>query len=92
VDPVPDPQLVRKSGSAGNQTRDLWIFSQELCPLDHRYGPYDIRVANYSILYVQPIVAFKFYYTNDQWRLVAKISGGAATKIVYLFHKLGDGC
>jgi hypothetical protein len=29
VDPVPDPQLVRKSGSAGNRTRDLW-------PLDHR--------------------------------------------------------
>jgi hypothetical protein len=25
VDPVPDPLLLRKSGSAGNQTRDLWI-------------------------------------------------------------------
>jgi hypothetical protein len=29
VDPVPDP-LLRKSGSAGNGTRDLWICSQEL--------------------------------------------------------------
>jgi hypothetical protein len=29
VDPVPDPQLLRKSGSAGNRTRDLWICSQE---------------------------------------------------------------
>jgi hypothetical protein len=36
VDPVPDPLLLRKSGSAGNRTLDLWIWSQELWPLDHR--------------------------------------------------------
>jgi hypothetical protein len=36
VDPVPDPLLLRKSGSAGNQTRELWICSQEVGPLDHR--------------------------------------------------------
>jgi hypothetical protein len=30
VDPVPDPLLLRKSGSAGNRTRDLWICSLEL--------------------------------------------------------------
>jgi hypothetical protein len=30
VDPVPDPLLLRQSGSAGNRTWDLWIFSQEL--------------------------------------------------------------
>jgi hypothetical protein len=28
--------LLRKSGSAGNHTRDLWIGSQELSPLDRR--------------------------------------------------------
>jgi hypothetical protein len=33
VDPVPDPLLLRKSGSAGNGTRDPWICSQELWPL-----------------------------------------------------------
>jgi hypothetical protein len=38
VDPVPDPLLLRKSGSAWNLTRDLWICSQELWPLDHRGG------------------------------------------------------
>jgi hypothetical protein len=27
VGPVPDPLLLRKSGSAGNQTRDLWTAS-----------------------------------------------------------------
>ena len=37
VDPVPDP-LLRKSGSAGNRTRDLCICSQKLWPLDHRGG------------------------------------------------------
>jgi hypothetical protein len=35
VDPVPDPLLLRKTGSAGNRPRDLWICSQELWPLDH---------------------------------------------------------
>ena len=38
VDPVPDPLLLRKSGSAGNRTRDLYICSQKLWPLDHRGG------------------------------------------------------
>jgi hypothetical protein len=30
VDPVSDPLLLRKSGGAGNRTRDLWICSQKL--------------------------------------------------------------
>jgi hypothetical protein len=30
LDSVPDPLLLRKSGSAGNRTRDPWICSQEL--------------------------------------------------------------
>ena len=38
MDPVPDPLLLRKSGSAGNRTRDLCICSQKLWPLDHRGG------------------------------------------------------
>jgi hypothetical protein len=36
VDPVPDPLLLRKSGSAGNRTRDLWVSSQELTTRLHR--------------------------------------------------------
>jgi hypothetical protein len=36
VDPVPDILLRRKCGSAGNRTRDLWVCSQGLWPLDHR--------------------------------------------------------
>jgi hypothetical protein len=38
VDPIPDPLLIRKSRSAGNRTRELWICSQELWRLDHRGG------------------------------------------------------
>jgi hypothetical protein len=37
-DPVPDPLRLRKSGRAGNQTRDLWICSQKLWSVDHRGG------------------------------------------------------
>jgi hypothetical protein len=35
VDTVPYPLLFRKSGSAGNRTRDVWVSSQELWALDH---------------------------------------------------------
>ena len=41
VDPVPDPRLLRKSGSAGDRTRNLCICSQKLWPLDHRGGHTD---------------------------------------------------
>jgi hypothetical protein len=37
-DPIPNPLLLRKSGRAGNRTRDLWISSQEVWPLVHRSG------------------------------------------------------
>jgi hypothetical protein len=36
VDPVPDPLILRKSGSPGNRSQDFWICSQKLWPLDHR--------------------------------------------------------
>ena len=36
--PVPDPLLLRKTGSAGNRTRDLCICRQKRWPLDHRGG------------------------------------------------------
>jgi hypothetical protein len=38
VDPVPDPLLLGKSGIVQNRTRDPWICSKELWPLDHRGG------------------------------------------------------
>jgi hypothetical protein len=37
VNPVAD-LLLWKSGSVRNRTRDLWVCSQELWPLDHRAG------------------------------------------------------
>jgi len=48
VDPVPDPLLLRKSGSAGDRTRDLCICSQKLWPLDHRGG--QSNITGYIIL------------------------------------------
>jgi hypothetical protein len=38
VDPDSDPLPLRKSGSADNRTRDLWICTRDLWPLDHRGG------------------------------------------------------
>jgi hypothetical protein len=48
VDPLPEPLVLRKSGSTGNQTRDLWICRQELWPLDFRGGPFQLTVQPYS--------------------------------------------
>jgi hypothetical protein len=42
VDPVPGPLRLKKSGSPGNRTQDLWICSQKLWPLDHRGGPHSV--------------------------------------------------
>jgi hypothetical protein len=36
MDPVPDPLFRRKFDDVGNRTRDLWVSSQELWPLDYR--------------------------------------------------------
>jgi hypothetical protein len=50
VDTVPDPLLLRKSGSTGNRTRVLWVCSQEVWPLDHRGAPsytQDIKIYRY---------------------------------------------
>jgi hypothetical protein len=38
VYPVTESLFLRKSVSVGNRTRDLWICSQELWPIDHRDG------------------------------------------------------
>jgi hypothetical protein len=43
VEPVPDPLLLRKSGSAGNRIRDLWVSSQKLWLLDHRGGQWKLQ-------------------------------------------------
>jgi hypothetical protein len=61
VDPVPDPLLLRKFGSAGNRTRDIWISSQELWPLDHRGGPLYIVTS-------QPIVGLRRDRVIGKWR------------------------
>jgi hypothetical protein len=47
VDPVPDPLLLRKSDSAGNRARNLWICSQELWSLDHRGGSTNLIYSPY---------------------------------------------
>jgi hypothetical protein len=53
VDSVPDPLLCFVV--SGNRTRDPWICSQELWPLDHRGGPswpsYAIKTLDFSIAY-----------------------------------------
>jgi hypothetical protein len=50
VNPVPDPLLLRKSGRAENRTRDLWICSQKLWPLDHRGGLFRYTAVRISTL------------------------------------------
>jgi hypothetical protein len=53
LDPVPDPIILRKSGSARNRTRDLWMCWQELWPLDHMS-----RTCSRSVKYTTTEVLF----------------------------------
>jgi hypothetical protein len=53
VDPGPHPLLLRKSGSAGNRTRELWVCSQEIWPLDHR----SILIRQCLMVYVRSYMA-----------------------------------
>jgi hypothetical protein len=72
MDPVPDPLLLRKSGSAGNRTRDLCVFSQELWPLDHRDGKYThlysfmtVSASNawfYNLILIRDLNVFEFWF------------------------------
>jgi hypothetical protein len=58
VDPVPDPLFLRKSGSPGNRTQDIWICSQKLWPLDHRGGPLPG-----TLIYITSSGLQKYYYS-----------------------------
>jgi hypothetical protein len=65
VDPVPDPLLLRKSGSTGNPIRDLCICSQELWPLDHRGGCINTQHSTEKVLkFLQELTA---YWINFNW-------------------------
>jgi hypothetical protein len=68
VDPLP----LRKHGRAENRTRDLWICSQKLWPLDHRGG----YKSNASVTYyLFDIYVYKMCMClHILWCLVAHVS------------------
>jgi hypothetical protein len=70
VDPVPNPLLLRKSGSAGNGTKALWICSQELWP---RYSDAEIVSFEYSKIDVNFIHALSLILSN-KWNFQLFIS------------------
>jgi hypothetical protein len=68
VDPVPDPLLLRKSGSAWNRTRNLWVSSQELWPLDHRTtGAVRYEIYICRNIYSSGLVMIKYYFSWLMW-------------------------
>ena len=59
MDPVPDPLLLRKSGSAGDRTRDLCICSQKLfCEVSKIFWAYAI--------YTKPVKTWKPLTKSEQ--------------------------
>jgi hypothetical protein len=77
VDPVPDPLLLKKSGSAGNRTRDLMICSQELTfycyeiPVLRGYASkinVQMSFSNYELLFGYCVsVPVKYVVTSRKW-------------------------
>jgi hypothetical protein len=56
VDPVPDPLLLRKSGSAGDRTQDLWICSQRRSFSYQKVFKYISRSQSYKSCFVADII------------------------------------
>jgi hypothetical protein len=55
-----DTLLSAKVGSAKNRTRDLWVCSQEVWPLDHRGGLHiDIEHSKISLSYTESSFSWK---------------------------------
>jgi hypothetical protein len=69
VDQIADRLFLRKSGSARNRTRDIWICSQELCPLDHRGGPSN---RNHTLNYFSRML---LKFNNRLYGLVVRVPG-----------------
>jgi hypothetical protein len=66
VDPVPDPLLLRNSGSADNRTRDLCDCSRKLWPLDHRGGHHQGEGVQYYILKIEVEIASETFILGFQ--------------------------
>jgi len=94
VDPVPDPLLLRKSGSAGDRTRDLCICSQKLWPLDHRGGLPTTYICYKSILVQHTIFLYSWQWpvdqqhTQNEFLLFHLNSGYANASQCYVKHTL----
>jgi hypothetical protein len=50
VDPVPDPLILRKSGSTGNRTRTSGLAARNSWPPDHRGGRKETTHKNLQML------------------------------------------
>jgi hypothetical protein len=86
VGPVPDPLLLRKSGSTRNRIRDVWICSQEVWPLDHRGGPYFLIKSIYLKLYITDIwicVTWLVTYWNPRTRHCSNETNIVKLKLYY---------
>jgi hypothetical protein len=85
--PFPDSLLLRKSGSAGNRTRNIWICSQKLWPQDYRGGQNGTGKNFNSLIVCQFNIAFmRLINTNrstdsDYFRLSDMCSSSRAIAI-----------
>jgi hypothetical protein len=65
VDHVPDPLLLRKSGSAGNRTQGLWICNKKFWTLDHR----GVHPNSEPLKYESRELASRLWHSVSTWVL-----------------------
>jgi hypothetical protein len=80
VDSVPNPLLLRKSGSAGNQTRDLWICRQNLWPVGHRGSHTDYNALTTLTIYTVNLFLCGLFKGSVTISKDAMKNGGAANQ------------
>jgi hypothetical protein len=75
VQHVPDSLLLRKSASAGNRTRELWICRHELWPLDHRGVICNMKYPSYLNFtrHPSPIPYLPPFLSDPCWHVVVII-------------------
>jgi hypothetical protein len=78
----------QKSGSAGNRTRGLWVYSQEIRPLDHRGGQCNgiqpTLFRNPDVTSLQLCTPPPPKAVGGWWKLDTLISGGCVNLIKFM--------
>jgi hypothetical protein len=87
MDPVPDPLLRRKFGSARNRNQDPWVNSQELWTLDHWGGQF-LLIKTLNICNTIVVHTHSRWITDNLILLLLLITSDGTSSVVVSITRL----